>query len=53
MGLTQPFTSPHFLSLEWKMNEVDGPLSKGNVGFQFTASQILCKVRLWQSKILN
>ena len=46
MALTQPFTPPYFLSLEWKMNEVDETLSKGNADFQFTASQILCNVCL-------
>lgn len=46
MGLTQPFTPPRFLSLEWKMNEVDEKLSKENVDFQFTASQIFCNVCL-------
>ena len=46
VGLTQPFTPPHFLSLEWKINEVDETLSKGNVDFQFTASRILCNVCL-------
>lgn len=40
MGLAQPFT-PHFFSLEWQVNEVDGPLSEANVYFQFIASQIL------------
>jgi len=35
------------------MNEVGETLSKGNVDFQFTASQILCNVYLYESKILN
>lgn len=33
MGLAQPFTCRHFLSLEWKMNEVGETLSDRNVDF--------------------
>lgn len=46
MELIQPFAPPHFLSLEWKMNEVDETLSKGDADFQFTALQILRNVCL-------